>query len=81
MLGEIRAARPVATDEAASPAHAFGAVHSRTADEVLRDALSYQIRYRQFLLARELPERRQLLLCELNLRTNHDAGSSDMMAF
>ena len=81
VLSEIGALRPVASDQAANPAHAFGAVHSRLADQVLRDALPYEVRYRTFLLACETPERCQLLLGELNLSAYHDAIFGNMMAF
>ena len=45
MLGKIGTVLPVASDQAASPANAFGAVHSRVADQVFRDALPHQIGY------------------------------------
>lgn len=45
MLGEIGTVRSVASDQAASPAHAFGAVHPRMAGQELCNALPHQIGY------------------------------------
>ncbi len=80
LFGEIGAIGAIAPDHIPGTPNAFGTVGAGASDEVLRDALAYQVGNRTLFLARQGPERPQLFLGELNLGAYHDVNQGNMMA-